>query len=271
MRKSLNFLMAMILGGVIAASVLYAANVYAQRDAAERGEESQPSVVDGTLRIDNVFQYQGQLLDSSSTPVNGTVTLTFRIYDDPASSSALWFQESTVQVSNGWFTQALGDQPGRGIPDDYLDGRYLWLGVQVGSDAEMTPRQPIRPSMFAVNSRLFDGKSSDYFLEARRGPIAYGVVKADGGRQSGWHFTGASVNASEGRYDIPLEIDGQSLYYDAANFTTVVTPMAGNDVCNGATTFAMTNSFNGRLVVFIRDNNGNPRTCPFHFMTIQHQ
>ena len=193
MQSSIKYLLTLILGGVIVGSILVANGVYAQNDGADEFETDAPMVVDATLSIDSIFQYQGQLLDRSGTPINGVLPITFRLYDVAAGGAALWGQVKQVTVSDGWFTAPLGDD-GATISDTILDGRNLWLGVQVGGDAETTPRQPIRPAMFAVNSKMLNGKTADNYLEARRGPIAYGHVKADGGRESGWHFTSATYS-----------------------------------------------------------------------------
>ncbi len=246
MHSSIKYLLTLILGGVIVGSILVATGANAQNDAPDEFETDAPMVVDGTLSIDSIFQYQGQLLDRSGTPINGVLPITFRLYDAATDGAALWGQVKQVTVSDGWFTAPLGDD-GATISDTILDGRNLWLGVQVGGDAETTPRQPIRPAMFAVNSKMLNGKTADNYLEARRGPIAYGHVKADGGRESGWHFTSATY--TNNRYEIPLEVDGVPLNYDTNTFTTVVTALEGSN-CRVATV-ATTNASNGKLVVYL--------------------
>jgi hypothetical protein len=188
MRSSLKYLLTLVLGGVIVGSILVTTGVNAQNDGANEFETDAPMVVDGTLSIDSVFQYQGQLLDRNGTPVNGVLPITFRLYDVATGGAALWGQVKSVTVSDGWFTAALGDD-GTTIADSLLDGRNLWLGVQVGGDAETTPRQPIRPTMFAVNARLLNGKPADNYLGGTSRCHRLWPRQGVGGRESGWHFT----------------------------------------------------------------------------------
>lgn len=268
MRNSIKYLLTMILGGVIVGSIVVATGVNAQNDAPDEFETAAPTVVDATLSIDSIFQYQGQLLNSTGTPINGVLPMTFRLYSQASGGTALWGQAKSVTVSDGWFTAPIGDDSGNPISDTILDGRNLWLGVQVGGDTETTPRQPIRPAMFAINSRMLNGNTADHYLEARRGPIAYGHVKGSGGRESGWHFS-SSWNSANSRYEIALEVDGSSLNYDTNTFTTVVTALEGND-CPGAT-IATTNASNGKLVVYLHQTDGTFRQCAFNFITIQNK
>jgi hypothetical protein len=267
MHSSMKYFLTLILGGVIVGSILIATGANAQNDTPDEFETAAPTVVDATLSIDSIFQYQGQLLNSGGTPVNGVLPMTFRLYDAATGGNVLWGQNKSVTVSDGWFTVPLGDENSP-ISDEILDGRNLWLGVQVGGDAETSPRQPIRPAMFAVNSRMLNGKTSDNFLEARRGAIAYGHVKGSGGRESGWHFT-SGYNAADTRYEIGLEVDNVPLNYDTNTFTTVVTALEGSS-CPGAT-IATTNASNGKLIVYLHELNGNFRQCAFNFMTIKNK
>ncbi len=80
MRSSIKYLLTMILGGIIVGSILVATGVNAQNDASDEFETAAPTVVDATLSIDSIFQYQGQLLNSNGTAINGVLPMTFRLY-----------------------------------------------------------------------------------------------------------------------------------------------------------------------------------------------
>lgn len=91
---------------------------------------------------------QGRLLDSSGNPINGTRTVTLALYDAATSGNALCSDTENVTVANGLFTAYLN-----GCTADDLNGRQVWLGVRVGGDAEMTPRQPIYAVPYAWSLR----------------------------------------------------------------------------------------------------------------------
>ena len=91
--------------------------------------------------------YQGMLTDSSGNPLTGTYSVTFRLYDVATGGTALATDTHSVTTTQGLFTTTLTFGP------QYFDGRALWLGVKVGSDAEMTPRQPLQPVPYALGLR----------------------------------------------------------------------------------------------------------------------
>jgi len=107
-----------------------------------------PIVIAGT----NTINYQGKLLDSSGTPVTGTVSMTFQIYII-GTSSAQWSSTRTVQVENGIYQLQLGEATSFGTLDF---SQSLELGVTVEADNEMTPRQPLSSVAHAQNAFTAD-------------------------------------------------------------------------------------------------------------------
>jgi hypothetical protein len=101
--------------------------------------------------------YQGQLLDKSSgSPVpDAKYDLAFAIYDDPSTGTMIWSQAFTgaqgVQVIGGQFTVILGGAPSP-FPSNLFSGEPRWLGVTVGTDAEMTPRTKLVSVPFALRA-----------------------------------------------------------------------------------------------------------------------
>lgn len=90
-----------------------------------------------------VVSYQGTLTDAAGKPVNGAANMTFRLYTAPTGGTALWTEAHTganaVPVSNGLFNVLLGSLTP--ITTSVWSNATLYLGVQVGSDAEMAPRE----------------------------------------------------------------------------------------------------------------------------------
>jgi hypothetical protein len=104
--------------------------------SAPGGEPAQPGAPADT--VGNYIPVQGRLTDASGNPLNATLTITFRLYDVPGGGTELCHDTNTVAVNNGLFNSEIyGNCAGQMI------GQQLYLGLQVGGDAEMTPRQPI--------------------------------------------------------------------------------------------------------------------------------
>jgi hypothetical protein len=110
----------------------------------------------------NLVNYQGQLTDSSGNAVSdGSYGVTFRIYTVSTAGSAIWTEAQTVTVSKGLFNAILGSTTGPGLSTltpAQINGD-LWLGITVGADAEMTPRQQLLGPLNANNAEFVGGLS----------------------------------------------------------------------------------------------------------------
>jgi hypothetical protein len=95
--------------------------------------------------VSSILNYQGVLTDSDGNPLNGTYTMNFKLYDVPSEGADLETDTHMVASTNGMFNTYLD------FNQSYFDGRALWLGIQVGSDPEMTPRQELRPVPYALS------------------------------------------------------------------------------------------------------------------------
>ena len=96
-----------------------------------------------------LLSYQGRLVDpNTGNPKSGAFVMTFRLYDQASGGSALWTESKNVVVTNGQFSTLLGDTTALNLT--VFDGRDLWLGVQVGSDLEATPRVQIAYAPYAL-------------------------------------------------------------------------------------------------------------------------
>jgi hypothetical protein len=72
--------------------------------------------------------------------------VTFKLYDASIGGITLSTDMHSVTAANGLFTTSIA------VTDPaVVDGRGLWLGIKVGSDPEMTPRQEIRPVPYALS------------------------------------------------------------------------------------------------------------------------
>jgi hypothetical protein len=118
--------------------------------------------------------YQGYLENADGEPLNDTVDMTFALYDTAQGGDALWSEiHQQVEVTNGVFSLILGNTTQ--FDDNSLAGdRYL--GVTVGNDPEMTPRQPITSAFFVMRAEVANSvKAATVTTEA----IVEGAVTAD--------------------------------------------------------------------------------------------
>ncbi|HEX2674833.1 MAG TPA: hypothetical protein VHM25_28350 [Polyangiaceae bacterium] len=104
-----------------------------------------PQIVPQTLT------QQGRLLDSDGAPVDAVqLTFTFSLYTTASAGTAIWSEQQTVTPDNGYFSAKLGE--GTAFTPDIFDGSRgtLYLGIKIGSDAEMAPRQELTSVPFAM-------------------------------------------------------------------------------------------------------------------------
>lgn len=136
--------------------------------------------LDVTAQIPRTISFQGILAGPSGAPLpDGPQTLVLSIYDAPAGGAALHTETQTVQVMRGVFSVIIGQQGGI-APTVRFDSPY-YLGVKVGSDAEMTPRTPMTAVPYALNSAMamvadsarsaFRSRVSDSSLSLRGGAV----------------------------------------------------------------------------------------------------
>lgn len=91
---------------------------------------------------------QGRLTLANGAVVKGTQKMTFRIYDAATNGSQLWTEaQGTVSVTKGVWKVELGGTSG--FPSTLFAGGARWLGIQVGTDAEMVPRIAMSAQAFS--------------------------------------------------------------------------------------------------------------------------
>ena len=130
--------------------VFVALLVMAQQIWASPLTERLTQTASGTSKT--TINYQGYLTDSTGAPVNDAVDIQVRLYDVETGGTALWTETHTgVQVSDGLFALLLGSVTA--FPDHlFKDNDTLWLGVSVGSDSEMTPREQLSSAPYVLSS-----------------------------------------------------------------------------------------------------------------------
>ena len=92
---------------------------------------------------------QGILKKANGNAVDdGTYSLTFRLYDVTSGGTALWTEtQISVELTSGIYTATLGSVTALNIPFD----KTYYLGVTVGTGAEMSPRIQLTTAPYALS------------------------------------------------------------------------------------------------------------------------
>ena len=99
-------------------------------------------------QIPRTINYQGYLTSPNGAALNVSVPMVFKIYGVASGGAAMHTETQTVAVSNGIFNVVLGTGAALTLP---FDTPY-YLGVTVGTDAELAPRQPLSASPYAIRA-----------------------------------------------------------------------------------------------------------------------
>jgi hypothetical protein len=98
------------------------------------------------------ISYQGVLHDDQGQPINGTVEIMFSLYDETTGGTALWSETQSVLISDGLFNIKLGAVTA--LPNFVFNTEALFLGIKVGADSEMTPRQILTTMAYSFRSQM---------------------------------------------------------------------------------------------------------------------
>ena len=111
---------------------------------------------------------QGSIKDSGGTPVTGTHSMAFRIYDNAVGGTLLWTEaHASVAFTNGIYSATLGSTTS--LDGIFGAGAQLWLSVSLDAGSEFTPRQQLAATAYANYSHqagtanTLDGATSPSF------------------------------------------------------------------------------------------------------------
>jgi len=96
--------------------------------------------------------FEGYLTDPTNSPnplPTDNYSIVFSLYSAASGGTASWTETQTVSVQDGYFAVQLGSVAPLYASD--FSGNQ-WIGVKVGTDAEISPRTPISAVPFALNA-----------------------------------------------------------------------------------------------------------------------
>jgi trimeric autotransporter adhesin len=176
--------------------------------------------LEGYSTIPQKINYQGYLTDSTGSPVNGTVSMVFSIYDVSTGGTPLWSEIRNVELSDGVFSVNLGEVTSLGL---VFDTQY-YLGVKVGVDPEMVPRMALTSTPYAIRASYTDNvEIRDNAVTSEK--IASGqVVKSINSLKD-------EVTLSPGT-NITITPSGNTLTISSVQTNTEVDPQVGTLIAN---------------------------------------
>jgi hypothetical protein len=141
----------------------------------------QGEIVQGTQAANPTIQFQGRLLDPATgqPKSDGAYAMTFRLYGQAVGGTVLWTETKNVTLARGLFNTQLGDTTV--LPPEIFTGQPLYLGIQVGNDAEAAPRQVVDHNAYAFyaeNAGRLEGLAAKAFAKAAH--LHTGAEIADG-------------------------------------------------------------------------------------------
>jgi microcystin-dependent protein len=108
------------------------------------------AVLAGT--VPNTLNYQGTLYDSNGQPINASENITVSLYNVASGGSAFWTEiQNGINVKNGNFALVLGAVSNNLLDQTRFTGT-TYIGIKLGTDVEMSPRQQFTSVAYAFKS-----------------------------------------------------------------------------------------------------------------------
>lgn len=162
-------------------------------------------------RIPQTFSYQGVLRRADGSLEDSTVKITLRIYDKVLGGEPEYTEVfEQVVVRDGLFNLVVGDKEGSSLPGDLFIKAPLYMGISLGDNAEMLPRQRLHPVPWAMQSSTAVTAATAESL--KQGGGVPGLVRLGaGGKEEIAFESGGKITAAQGGLTIEgdLTVNGE--------------------------------------------------------------
>jgi hypothetical protein len=116
--------------------------------------------------VPRLISCQAKVKDAQGVPITGKRDVTFRIYDQETGGSAIWSETYVgLDLEKGMLNVMLGSTKPNGI--DLLFDKPYFVSIQVGSDPELSPRQRLGTSGYAIRADKADTADKAITIEGR--------------------------------------------------------------------------------------------------------
>jgi hypothetical protein len=182
--------------------------------------------------------FQGKLTDAQGNLLDGTYSLTFKIYNAETGGTKLWEETQSVSVSEGLFSVYLGDSATLNLDFD----EPYWLEITVEGEI-LSPRKQIAASGYAYNATKLDDLDSSQFLRSDYHDTMNGNLTIQNAKLEVIDGTAPTWTHSIGSGDLAvendIEIDG-TIYGDSNLSVAGNTTITGNLTVSGTTNLSTT-------------------------------
>lgn len=229
--------------------------------------------------IPKLMNLQGTLTDAGGSPIrNSTVSVQFKIYDTTAAGTALWSEtQASVGTDNqGAFNVLLGSVIP--IPDAVFGDTGRWLGIKVGSDAEMTPRVRLASIGYSyrVNSideatggdiygnvflhsflRAGDLAGNDGLIQVTDGANITGLLDGEDDLGGGGAKIALDNGANITTITLDADVTGDAAYLSMSDGSNTTVTIEAEGATDGGAQILLDNSANVSTILLDADiNNG---------------
>lgn len=170
--------------------------------------------------------YQGRLTDAKGTAINSSIQVVFSLYGEDDATVMWTSAPRTITPVNGLFTVYLGEGSDPPLLAFAL-ASSAYIGVKVGSDAEMTPHQPLNSVVGHGSLGVVGGSTDGNGVE---GESILGV---------GVHGTSFSGTAVVGAATSGTGVEGDSYSGNGLIATTMAPTVAALKASGGLDGLAM--------------------------------
>lgn len=129
------------------------------QSAVEPPGSSSTALASQSMAPPRTLAFQGRLLDKTNTPITAETKLRFAVYNSPSASGSamLWQEVQDIKPNqNGYFTAQLGKRATLS-QQIFTDNPSVYVGIAVGNESELQPRQQLATTGLASNAKSLQG------------------------------------------------------------------------------------------------------------------